>query len=306
MKYIILIILISLLVLVLVLHNRKSIPIHLQKEDISITYVKEKPIVKKKIPLILHQTWDSISEGVLQNISDNLTILTDKVEYRFYDDKDCWQYIKDNFPPRVLLAYEKINPQAASAMRSDLWRYCVMYKDGGLYLDIKSTIKQNPFKNLQNNDNCIMFSCGNKHCGEHYRMLLDRPHYEQWALLTAPRHPIMKEAIDKCVDNILNEYNGPVVILRPGEVGDASKYSKEIWANDAEMELQLTRRKSKVMWISGPDMLSEAVYNSNNTSYEVWPIERFFDYKFREYLPEHLYKDMNNHYAYNNKSFYYQ
>jgi hypothetical protein len=69
-------------------------------------------------------------------IRDNLTINrvgVDCVHYLF-NDADCRAFIENEYPPDVLRAYDRLIP---TAFKADLWRYCVLYKYGGVYLDVK-------------------------------------------------------------------------------------------------------------------------------------------------------------------------
>ena len=43
-------------------------------------------------------------------------------------------FIKSHFSKRVLYAYDKLIP---GAFKADLWRYCIIYINGGIYIDIK-------------------------------------------------------------------------------------------------------------------------------------------------------------------------
>ena len=54
--------------------------------------------------------------------------------YYLYNDADCRAFIRSAFPPDVVAAYDRLIP---TAFKADLWRYCVLYKFGGVYLDIK-------------------------------------------------------------------------------------------------------------------------------------------------------------------------
>ena len=51
-----------------------------------------------------------------------------------YNDEKCREFIKDFYSEDVLKAYDAIIP---AAIKIDLWRYCVLYKYGGIYLDVK-------------------------------------------------------------------------------------------------------------------------------------------------------------------------
>ena len=69
-------------------------------------------------------------------IHDNLTLNrvgVDCIHYLFHD-QDCRSFIESEYPPDVLMAYDRLIP---TAFKADLWRYCVLYKYGGAYLDVK-------------------------------------------------------------------------------------------------------------------------------------------------------------------------
>ena len=51
-----------------------------------------------------------------------------------------FDFIKNNYPVDVLEAFNKLIP---GAYKADLWRYCVLYKLGGIYLDIKYSCVNN-------------------------------------------------------------------------------------------------------------------------------------------------------------------
>jgi mannosyltransferase OCH1-like enzyme len=87
------------------------------------------------IPLVIYQTWHS--SEVPRRMHDNIMSLlksNPEFDYRFYTDEDCLKFIKENFDDDVVSAFEMLIP---GAFKADLWRYCVLYKNGGVYLDIK-------------------------------------------------------------------------------------------------------------------------------------------------------------------------
>ena len=71
-----------------------------------------------------------------QCVHDNLMLNNvgiDCIHYLF-DDNECRAFIAREYPDHVLCAYDRLIP---TAFKADLWRYCVLYKYGGVYLDIK-------------------------------------------------------------------------------------------------------------------------------------------------------------------------
>ena len=71
-------------------------------------------------------------ECVHRNLTTN-NVGVDCIHYLF-NDTDCRTFIMNEYPPDVLIAYDRLIP---TAFKADLWRYCVLYKYGGVYLDVK-------------------------------------------------------------------------------------------------------------------------------------------------------------------------
>ena len=61
---------------------------------------------------------------------------------KLFDIKSGREFISQNFGPYVLIAYDKLKPYS---YKSDLFRYCYIYINGGIYVDIKY-ISLNNFK----------------------------------------------------------------------------------------------------------------------------------------------------------------
>ena len=87
------------------------------------------------IPLKIYQTWytKDIPYHMKKNI-DKLKEQNPEFEHFLFDDNDCRNFISNNFSVDVLQAFDKLKP---GAYKADLWRYCVLYINGGVYLDIK-------------------------------------------------------------------------------------------------------------------------------------------------------------------------
>jgi len=91
--------------------------------------------VRNGVPLVIYESWQS--HDLPLGMHDNIyTMLEKNPEFDFYlfSDDDCIKFIKDNFDEDVVDAFNTLRP---GAFKSDLWRYCVLYKKGGIYMDIK-------------------------------------------------------------------------------------------------------------------------------------------------------------------------
>jgi hypothetical protein len=88
-----------------------------------------------EVPLVIYQTWytKQLPPKMKQYI-EYLKHKNPEFDHYLYDDNDCRNFIKDNFDNYVLDAYDRLIP---GAYKADLWRYCILYKQGGIYLDVK-------------------------------------------------------------------------------------------------------------------------------------------------------------------------
>lgn len=57
-------------------------------------------------------------------------------ERNLFTDADCETFLREHFP-HTLPAFQRLE----GAHRADLWRYCVLYKHGGVYLDVKTVLR---------------------------------------------------------------------------------------------------------------------------------------------------------------------
>ena len=91
---------------------------------------------KTVIPLNIYQTWNSHDTipSNMKNLMDSIKDDNPEFNYKCYNNDDCIEFIKNNFDETILDAYNRIIP---GSYRSDLWRYCVLYINGGIYLDTK-------------------------------------------------------------------------------------------------------------------------------------------------------------------------
>lgn len=110
-------------------------------------------------------------------------------EYQFYNDDDIDKFLKDEFEQEIYEQYKKLDIGAAKA---DFFRYAILFKRGGIYLDIDSSASSK-FSNWINEDDSAVIT------NERNPGL-----YVQWALIYDKGHPFLKKVIEAVVDNIKN------------------------------------------------------------------------------------------------------
>ena len=107
--------------------------------------------------------------------------------YFLYDDEDIVNFFKSEFPPEYLKAYQRLTIGAAKA---DFFRYAILYKKGGVYLDIDSGLNRPLHKIIRDNDVALVTD-------------EDPPtYYVQWGLAYEAGHPFLQRTLEKVLDNI--------------------------------------------------------------------------------------------------------
>jgi len=153
------------------------------------------------IPKNIFQTHKSMryiqSKPKLLNAVNSWRKLTGDFNYYFYNDKMCDIFMQNNFDEKVNKAYSML---PMKVMKADLWRYCVLYKYGGIYADTDTVCKVNP--NVFINNAYINISPEPGH-----------PYFCQWTFSAPANSPILKKVIDLSVERILNtEIKGEHII----------------------------------------------------------------------------------------------
>ena len=148
-----------------------------------------------EIPLKLFQTWHTKTlPPKMKYFVDKLKRDNPEFKHYLFDDNDCREFIREFFPDSVLDAFDQIVP---GAYKADLWRYCVLYIYGGIYLDIK----------FQCIDGFKLIELTQK---EYY--VRDRKWDEvgiyNALLVCKPNNEILHKCIYAIVDNVKNKYYG--------------------------------------------------------------------------------------------------
>lgn len=169
------------------------------KENLEIKikkYLRTKdlgPSQINQVPLDVYMSWGSynLPSGMKKTIEKN-TILNPEFNFYIYDDKACRDFIIANFDPEVVDAFDVLIP---GAYKSDLWRYCILYKNGGVYMDIKMECKLPLVKLINANP---------------ITLVQDIPHYTitngiwNGFMIYPPGNPIFMSCINSIVNNCKN------------------------------------------------------------------------------------------------------
>ena len=209
-----------------------------------------------KIPNIVHQTfYTKVLPDDIVNIIKKNKLICSQCKFIFYDDNDCDNFIKTNFDKKTYDAFKRIN-DCYGAMKADFFRYCILYKIGGIYLDIKSSINVPIFSLIMPDDICLLDIPRNDL--EPWR--INNPTYEQWLLIFASGHPYLQSMIELMVNYIENKYEPKLP------------------------NILVLNSKQKILNVTGPDAFTKAVNTVINRIKTIFKLIKLFHGKQHKFV----------------------
>jgi hypothetical protein len=162
------------------------------------------------IPPIIHQTYPTLTlpEALRRNVEE-LQALNGGWEHRLYDDQAIERFIRDHYGLGMLRLFQAIDPSYGAA-RADLFRYLVVYRLGGVYLDIKSRFLTPIDQAIDRADRFVVAQWSNGP-GERYEQFglhddvahVEGGEYQQWHVIAAPGSPFLRAVLERVCGNIL-------------------------------------------------------------------------------------------------------
>lgn len=156
------------------------------------------------IPKKIFQTWENDKPPFkMSQAMESWKQKNPEWEYKLYTAEERVNFLKNNFNPSVLQAYHTLVP---GAFKADLWRYCILYMYGGVYVD-SDMICETPLDTWINSDLVVV---------------RDDPMAEKWLangfIASLPGRKELKYAIDKIVEHTISkkemfylDYTGPAL-----------------------------------------------------------------------------------------------
>jgi len=161
-------------------------------------------LVQKNIFQTYKGELEELDDEILENI-DVIKRLNPDWNYRYFSDLDCDKWVSQNYPGEVYDIWSRIKIGVA---KSDLFRYLLIYKEGGVYLDIKSSIVY-PLDYILRDQTEIVF----QHWKEkyHHKILKYQfGEFQNWFLIFPKGHGILQHCIERVIQNLKNYQFDPV------------------------------------------------------------------------------------------------
>lgn len=155
---------------------------------------KDAPKEVNGIPLSIYTSWHTLSVRPRMKASvDKMIAISPEFDVHVFDEDKCKAYIKEHFDQEVVDAYETIKPQA---FKADLWRYCLLYKHGGIYIDIKCHPTTPPIELLKEHGEVFCSDTGGTSDSCPSKLAV-------WNgfMITKPGNEVLKTALDAIVAN---------------------------------------------------------------------------------------------------------
>jgi mannosyltransferase OCH1-like enzyme len=221
------------------------------------------------IPLNIFQTW--FTKDLPTSMRDSVDLLKSQnpeFTHWLFDDSDCRDFIVKHFDSSVVDAFDKLVP---GAFKADLWRYCVLYIHGGIYLDIKY------------------------HCVDGFKLveLTDKEYYVRdlpssgfglynAVLVSLPGNKKMRDCIYQIVENVRSNYYGESYLHVTGPCL-MKQFFSDSEISSLDLELKVTFQRD---WDSNYDHTIHSIVNKGNvilTQYTNYRVDQKKEHKLDHY-----------------------
>jgi len=206
---------------------------------------RTKQIYNPIIPLNIYQTWKTKElPPKMREIVDYNKSFNPAFKFVLFDDKDCRDFIDDNFREDVLNAYDTLVP---GAYKTDLWRYCVLYIYGGIYLDIQfKCVNGFKFIGLTEKEHLTLDMTNTN----------ENTYVSNSLIVTKYRNPRILQAIIQIVTNVNNRYYGDSPFDVTGNIMFGKLFNSEE-KNKSIIKKCLDKERKRCILLNGINILEE-------------------------------------------------
>lgn len=158
-----------------------------------ISFTERIPRTSWTIPPHIFQCWKN--KEVSPEMDQALQSFKSQKGYQhfLFSDQECYNQLLVDYGQRFADAFASLVP---GAFKADFWRYCVLYKYGGVYSDAKATLLRDLDEIIRPQDELILVRDLPASC------LLNA------FIACKAGHPLLKITIDRCLYNIENKLYG--------------------------------------------------------------------------------------------------
>lgn len=182
--------LVCVLILGLALYYYQRFSIELDRIEVHVFHLEETQ-EQKRYPFMAYQTYHDLSL-IPPKVEANWKKFAPEYTRVIYDDKMAEQFLEKYYSPNVLAKFRSMDK---GAHKADLFRYCLLYIQGGLYADIK-TEWITPVKDLFREHECMYLV---ESMVKERHMMTNESVCYNGVLFTPPRNPLFLMLIKHAV-----------------------------------------------------------------------------------------------------------
>lgn len=167
-----------------------------------------------RIPRVIHQI--NLGERALPDVilrsMERLRGDNPAWTHVLWNDAQIHDYLRQRCSPLEQAVFESIAPEYGAA-RADWFRYLLMLREGGLYLDLKSSASRPLDAIVQDADRYLLSSWDRgagsigQDWGRHPELqpLASLPdgEWQQWHIATTPGHPFLREVVQEVLQRVV-------------------------------------------------------------------------------------------------------
>ena len=214
------------------------------------------------IPYTIYRTWQSSELPRSFRTAWEFTQASNPgYRQHLFDDRGMERFMREHYHNQsawadgVYRAFASISPSYGTA-RADVFRYALLYKRGGVYLDAKSAAR-NVSAVIGSSDRflvsrwpptSIVRLWSAIHLGN-----IDGE-YQQWWLAAAPQHPAMKSVLDSVVSRVEEERSTKQA------ADDWCAYARSVVGDDSLLLYLVPQCNGvRILWTTGPFAFTRGV-----------------------------------------------
>jgi mannosyltransferase OCH1-like enzyme len=206
-----------------------------------------------QIPLLIHQTWktkDIQNPNFIEGVESWKTLNPEFI-HTLYDDVDCLQFIKTEYPQYLSL----YNSLELPVQKADIFRYLIIHKYGGVYTDIDTKCLKGIRETLD-----APTVVGIEYLPEHNK---GKTQIIQWFFASVPGNPVFIKMVDEIM-------------------------YRKWWMDTFGISLMLIldgrniSKSEETLWLTGPYVFSDYILKIPKQSIHVYPRCTFGSYDTTE------------------------
>jgi len=184
-------------------------------EDVSIDN-----LTFNNVPACVYQLYDKNLDSINHELFYNNIELNPEFNFYFFKNADARYFIETHFDNSLLNIYDKLHYH----QQKNLWKYCILYNNGGIYIE-NDLINTTPFVNIINDSDSIILSKNKNKTSDKF-------------IIAVPQLKIFKDLIDSyrgnkilTLNNLVSKYNyDKNIILYDNEINITNiKNNQEIF-----------------------------------------------------------------------------